>query len=61
MTIIVVMGVIAMTLAMSYALMRSQFVMTQVQQNATRHGDARQAAVAGLMQAIRVMHDADAW
>ena len=61
MTIIVVMGVIAMTLAMSYALMRSQFVMTQVQGNATRHGDARQTAVAGLMQAIRVMHDADAW
>lgn len=61
MAIVLVLGVIAMTLAMSYAMMRSQFTMTRVQENATRHGDARNAAVAGITHAIRVMHDSDEW
>ena len=59
--ILLVMGVIAITMAMSYALMRSQFTVTKIQENATRHSDARQAAVAGISHAMRVMHDADAW
>ena len=59
--IILVMGVIAMTLAMSYALMRSQFLVSKVHENATRHGNARQAATAGLTHAMRVMHNAESW
>jgi hypothetical protein len=57
MTIVVVLGLIAMTLALSYAMMRSQVTSAQIQENLGRRVDARQAAMAGLWAALRRMNE----
>ena len=58
-TVLIVLGVLSITLALSYAMLRSQFVSVQIQQNAGRRGEARQAAQTGLAIALRKMHQAD--
>ena len=58
-TIVVVLGLIAMTIALSYAMIRTQAMSVQIQQNLDRRSSARQAAITGLTIAIRKMHDAD--
>ncbi len=52
---VVVLGIIAITLASSYAIMRSQFAAVRVQQNSNRRNAARQAAMVGLSVAMRGM------
>ncbi len=59
MTILIVLGIVAMTLALSYAMMRSQAVNAQLQANRGRQEEARQAAMAGMSLALRKMHEAD--
>ena len=58
-TIVVVLGLISITLALSYAMMRAQGTAIQIQRNSDRLADARQAAVSGLMVALRKMHQSD--
>jgi len=58
-TIVVVLGLIAMTIALSYAMIRTQAMSVQIQQNLDRRSSARPAAITGLTIAIRKMHDAD--
>ena len=52
---IIVLGIIAATLATSYALMRGEFYEVRVQQNSNRQGLARQAALAGISVAMEKM------
>jgi hypothetical protein len=54
-SMIVVLGLIAVTLATSYALMRGEFYAVKVQQNSNRQGLARQAAIAGISVAMQKM------
>ncbi|HEY2761615.1 MAG TPA: hypothetical protein VGI75_12750, partial [Pirellulales bacterium] len=54
-SVIVVLGLIALTMAMSYALMRVEYYTVNVQQNSNRQNLARQAALVGLSKAIRAM------
>jgi hypothetical protein len=54
-SVVVVLAILAVTLASSYAIMRSQFVSNRIQQNSNRHGLARQAAMIGLSVAMRSM------
>jgi hypothetical protein len=56
MTVIVVLGVISITLALSYAMLRSQVTSVQIQSNLDRRNAARQAAYAGVSAALRAMH-----
>ncbi len=55
MSMIIVLGIIAVTLATSYALMRGEFYEVRVQQNSNRQGLARQAAMAGISVAMEKM------
>lgn len=50
-----VLALLSMTLALSYALIRSDFTIQQTQTNYRRLGDSRQAAYAGLSIALRKM------
>ncbi|MGE3779279.1 MAG: hypothetical protein AB7F89_18980, partial [Pirellulaceae bacterium] len=59
MSILIVLGLLAITLAVSYAMMRTQFTNIQIHQNYERRGDARQAAYAGLSVALREMQQAN--
>src|SRR5437016_348880 len=54
-SVVVVLGLIAVTLATSYAIMRSQVSAVRIQQNSGRQNLARQAAMVGLSVAIRAM------
>ena len=56
-TIVVVLCVISITLAMSYAIMRSQGTALQIQANSRYRSDARLAAVTGVKIALRKMHE----
>lgn len=56
MTVIVVLGVISITLALSYAMLRAQVTSVEIQSNLERHNLARQAAYAGISAALRKMH-----
>lgn len=56
MTVIVVLGVISITLALSYAMLRSQVTSVEIQSNLERRNLARQAAYAGISAALRKMH-----
>jgi hypothetical protein len=58
-TVLIVLALISITLALSYAMMRSQSVNVQIQDNLGRQDDARQAALAGMAIALRKMHEAD--
>jgi len=54
-----VLGLISMTLALSYAMVRSQMTSVAIQGNHSRRTDARHAAITGMTIALRKMHDAD--
>lgn len=54
-TLVLVMGLLAMTLAVSYAMLRWQATSSQTRMNAKRGGSARQAAHMGLSLALRKM------
>ena len=56
----VVLLLVSVTLALSYAAVRSQYNMLQVHRNASRRVSARAVAVTGLTMAIKKMHTA-AW
>ncbi len=58
MTVVVVLGVISITLALSYAMLRAQMTSTEIQSNLDRRAAARQAAYAGVSAALRKMSDA---
>ena len=60
MALILILGMLAITIAVSYSLMRSQVQTTLLQTNAQTNSLARQAAAAGLNQAIRKM-SYDGW
>ena len=60
MALILILGMLAITIAVSYALMRSQVQTTLLQNNAQTNSLARQAAEAGLNQAIRKL-TTDSW
>ena len=60
MTVILVLGILAMTLAVSYATLRSQTVAAQIQNNGQMRTAARQAALVGLAVGLCKMHEA-AW
>lgn len=57
---LIVLLLIAVTLGLSYASIRSQSVNTRIQRNATFRVSARSAAVSGLATGLAVMHN-DAW
>lgn len=59
MAIVLVLGLLSITLALSYSMLRSQTVTAQVQSNAQRPPSARLAAQAGLSIALRKMREAD--
>lgn len=59
--LILVLGMIAMTLSVSYAMMRAQVQTTLLQNNSQNTMLARQAAEAGLIRAIRKMSYDGAW
>jgi len=56
--LIMVLSVISVALALSYAMLRSQTTQLIVEENGSRTLDARQAAMAGMNLAIQKMHDA---
>lgn len=59
-TILIVLSLISIALAISYALMRSQMTATRIQNNSNLDGIARQAALTGLAAGMRKMHES-AW
>lgn len=60
MALVLILGMLAVTVAVSYSLMRTQAQTALLQTNTQTSNTARQAAQAGLARAIRTMHD-DAW
>jgi hypothetical protein len=58
-TIVVVLAVISISLALSYAMLRSQAATLQIQENSRRLVDARSAALSGMTAAIGAMHRGD--
>ena len=56
---LVVLLLLAVTLALSYAMMRSQAMNLRIQQNASLRPAARQAALTGMTLAMRDMHRGD--
>ena len=59
-TILLVLALISIALATSYALVRSQITAVQIENNSNRSQLAKQAAMAGLSAAMRKMHET-AW
>lgn len=59
--LLVVMMVVASAFALGYAMMRSQSTMLLISRNEVRSGNARQAAVSGLNDAIWRMHQSSEW
>lgn len=57
--VIVVLGLISIAMALSYTMLRSQATTLKIQENTQRRGDAREAAMSGLMAAMGHMHQAD--
>ncbi len=60
MAVVVVLGLLAITLSLSYALLRTQGTASLIARNSSRQLDARLAAEAGLAAALRKMHE-DGW
>jgi len=58
--IVIVLGLLAMTLAIGYSLMRSQAIIEQLQDNSNLSDEAPLAAQSGAAKALRKMHEA-AW
>lgn len=57
MTVILILGLLTITIALSYAMLRTQATSQQIQTNLNRRNDARQAAHTGLTVALRRMHE----
>jgi len=57
--VLVVLLLISIALAISYATMRSQATIVEIQRNAHLATDARQAAITGLTVGLKKMHQAD--
>lgn len=57
--VLIVLAILAITLALSYSVMRSQVTAVQIQHNARRRDEARQAAQAGVQIALRRMYEAN--
>ncbi len=60
MAVIVVLGLLAITLSLSYALLRTQGTAQLIARNSSRQLDAKLAAEAGLAAALRKIHE-DGW
>lgn len=58
--VIIVLGLLAITLSLSYALLRTQGTATLIARNSSRQLDAKLAAEAGLANALRKIHE-DNW
>lgn len=58
-TVLIVLALLSITLALSYAMMRSQFTSAQIQLNYQRRSDARLAAYAGISLALRKMQESN--
>ncbi len=58
--VLVVMLLLSITLALSYASVRSQYTGLLIHQNAQRRGSARHAAMVGMTMAIKSMHQ-ESW
>ncbi|HEY2882970.1 MAG TPA: hypothetical protein VGJ15_11060 [Pirellulales bacterium] len=54
-SIVIVLALIAITMAMSYAMLRTQFSVVRIQSNSNRQALAKQAAMVGLTKAIWAM------
>ena len=59
MSVLIVILLIALTMGVSYSILRSQATGLHIQQNAGRQSSARAAAVTGLVVAVKRMHAAD--
>ena len=59
MAVLIVLALVSITLALSYAMMRTQTVSSQIQVNLLHRDNARQAAYAGMAIALRKMHQSD--
>jgi len=57
--VLLVLAILSVSLAITYAVMRSQSVMARVQQNAGTHMTAHDAAITGMSIALRKMHKSD--
>ncbi|MFI4876725.1 MAG: LamG-like jellyroll fold domain-containing protein [Blastopirellula sp. JB062] len=57
--VVIVLALLSITLAMSYAMMRTQMTASQIERNLNRAGSARHAALSGLAIGVRKMHSAD--
>ncbi len=57
--VVMVLGLLAITLALSYSMLRGQVMTAQLQQNFERSIDARYAAQTGMHAALRKLHEAD--
>jgi len=55
--VVMVLGLLAITLALSYSMLRGQVMTTQLQENFSRTVDARYAAEAGMSAALRKLHE----
>lgn len=60
MSVLIVILLVSVTMAVSYSVLRSQSAAIHIQQNASRQGDARAAALTGVAVAIKKMH-ASGW
>lgn len=58
-SIVVVLGVLSIALALSYAILRTQGTAVQIHKNSSRRGSARQAALTGMSVALATMHGSD--
>ena len=56
--VIIVLTIIAITMSMSYAILRSQSTIVRIQSNSNLRGNARQAAMTGYLVALRKIQDA---
>ena len=57
MAVVLVLGLLALTLTLSYAMLRMEYQVQQSQTNISGHDRARLAAVTGVSIALRQMHD----
>lgn len=58
-TVVLVLGLLAVTLAVSYTMMRTQITSLQIQTNLLRRDEARHAALTGMATALRRIHEAE--
>src|SRR5688500_17658965 len=57
--VLIVLAILSITMALCYAMMRTEFTNSQIQLNYQRRADARLAAYTGLSLAIQSMQSSD--